>query len=447
MDKKMPREMTGAELKSMLKSSVNFKSLGGVKCPELKLGAEDLLWWREAKIGMFVHWGLYSILGKGEWIRHNEHIPKEEYEKLAWEFNPKNFEMSELTGLAKEFGAKYMVLVSKHHDGFSLWNSPGSYEGFNSYNTGSKRDFVKEYIEACRKDELKIGIYYSPMDWRFPGYFDPEGLPENAALMKKQCYEQVEELCSRYGQIDILWYDGGWLAHKGSDTSSAWFWEPVKLNKIAKSYNPKMLINPRSGWEGDFYCDEGSHEVKGRIIPVPWEKNMCVCSGASWGWMANDPVSDFDCLIHMLVNVVTRDGNLLLNVAPDKNGKLSDEVTNRMRQIGEWLRKYSDSIYCTRGGPIEPVDGVYGTTYKDNVIYLHIIDRDKFATEALIPIEGKIDTCSLYDGTQLKYEQSEKGIRIQIPDKLEKEPDTIVKIVMAVPVASRVDNEIYFTNG
>ena len=157
------------------------------------------------------------------------------------------------------------------------------------------------------------------MDWRFPGYFDPEGLPENAQLMKDQCYGQVEELCSKYGPIDIMWYDGGWLAHKGSDTSSAWFWEPVKLNKIVRKYNPKTLLNPRSGYEGDFYCDEGSHEITGKILPVPWEKNMCVCSGCSWGWMADDPVSEFDWLIKMLVNVICRDGNFLLN----ENGRAS----------------------------------------------------------------------------------------------------------------------------
>ena len=132
MADKLPREMTGAELKSMLKSSINLKSLGGVKCPELKLAPEDLQWWRDAKVGMFVHWGLYSILGRGEWARFNEQIPKEEYEALADEFIPEDFSMTEWTELAKDFGAKYMVMVTRHHDGFALWDSPASYEGFTS---------------------------------------------------------------------------------------------------------------------------------------------------------------------------------------------------------------------------------------------------------------------------------------------------------------------------
>ncbi len=438
-----PREMTGAELKSMLKSSINLKSLGGVKCEELNLAPEDLQWWRDAKVGMFVHWGLYSILGRGEWVRHNEQIPWDEYKALADEFAPENFEMSELTGLAKDFGAKYMVLVAKHHDGFSLWNSKGAHEGFTSNQTSSKRDFVKEYVEACHADGLRVGLYYSPMDGRFPGYFDPAGLKENAELMKKQCYDQVRELTHEYGTIDILWYDGGWLAHKGSDTSSAWFWEPVKLNKIAREPNPKMLINPRSGWEGDFYCDEGSHPITGGILPVPWEKNMCVCSGSSWGWMPNDPVSEFDDLIVMLANVICRDGNWLLNVGPDKNGKLAPEIVSRMKELGAWLKENGESVYSTRGGPCEPVDGVFGTTYRDNNVYIHILDRGAFRGIALK--NADIQSCKLLDGTDVTYSQSGDEINIQLPQGLLNAPDTIVKLTLAHKLVAAQQDRIYFT--
>jgi len=139
---------------------------------------------------------------------------------------------------------KYMVMVTRHHDGFALWDSPGSYKKFNSMETGAKRDFVKEYVEACRSAGLRAGFYYSPMDWRFPGYFHPKELIDNALLMKKQTYDQVEELMTKYGTIDILWYDGAWLAHEGSDTSSAWFWEPEKLNTMVKRLQPKIVVNP-----------------------------------------------------------------------------------------------------------------------------------------------------------------------------------------------------------
>lgn len=444
MKQEFKKEMTGAELKSMLKSSINFKSLGGLKAPGLKLEEEDMKWWRDAKIGMFVHWGLYSILGRGEWVRHNEQLTAEEYDTLADEFDPQDFDMSEWTSLAKDFGAQYMVMVARHHDGFALWDSPGSYGGYTSYNSASKRDFVKEYTDACRKAGLGVGLYYSPMDWRFPGYYDPKGLLDNALLMKKQAYDQVEELTGNYGEIDIMWYDGSWLNHQGSDTTSAWLWEPVELNKIVRKNNPKTVINPRSGWEGDFYCDEGSHELEGQIIPVPWEKNMCVCSGNSWGWMEEDPVSDFEWLIRMLVNVVTRDGNLLLNIGPDKNGKVSDEVANRMREIGAWLKENGESIYSTRGGPFEPIDDVFGSTYKNNTIYLHILNTEEFSKVKLPTIPYTVEACK-YKDTALEFTQDSQGIKIVLPDNLPKEVDTIITLTLDKEIVQEEDSQIYFT--
>ena len=145
---KMPREMTGAELRSMLKSSINFKSLGGLKSPELTLLPEKKKWWRDAKVGMFVHWGLYSILGHGEWARFNEKIPDDQYTALADQFQGTKCDMEEWAQLAEDMGAKYMVMVARHHDGFALWDSPGSYQGFTSVNTGSHRDYIREYTEA-----------------------------------------------------------------------------------------------------------------------------------------------------------------------------------------------------------------------------------------------------------------------------------------------------------
>lgn len=437
------RNMTGAELKSMLKSNVNFKSLGGMKCEELTLRPEDKMWWRNQKIGIFFHWGLYSILGRGEWVRFNEKIPKEQYESLADEFIPQEFDMKEWADLAQDFGARYGVMVTKHHDGFSLWNSEGSYEHFTSFHRGAHRDFVKEYVDAFRKAGLNVGVYYSPMDWRFPGYFDPKGLPDNAALMKKQCYQQVEELCSSY-HPDILWYDGGWLAHEGSDTSSAWFWEPVKLNKIARKYNPRLLINPRSGWEGDFYCDEGPREVIGNIIPVPWEKNMCICSGRSWGWIPDDAPADFKWLIQMMVDVVCRGGNWLVNIGPDRNGKIPEEVKHRAHEIGEWLRTYGETIYNTNPGPYQPVDHVYGCTYSDDRAYLHILDTEAFRGRKLPMIDNEIVQANLFHGQELEFRTVDGGIIIDCPVSKE-EPDTIVVLKMKAPIKGIEDMKVYFT--
>lgn len=445
MSEKMPRRMTGAELKSMLKSSINFKSLGGVKCEELNLPMEEKKWWTDCKIGLFVHWGLYSILGRGEWVRFNENIPKEEYEALADQLVPEDFSPKEWVDIAEDFGAKYMVMVTKHHDGFSLWDSEGSYENFTSFHRGARRDFVREYADACRQSGMKMGVYYSPMDWRFPGYFDPKGLPENASLMKKQCYLQIEELCRDY-QPDILWYDGGWLAHQGSDTSSAWFWEPARLNKMARSYQPKLLINPRSGWEGDFYCDEGSHEITGKIVPVLWEKNMCICSGCSWGWMENDPVSDFDWLIRMMVNVVCRGGNWLVNIGPDKNGKISKEIRDRVHEVGEWLRKYGKSIYDTMAGPYEPMDGVYGSTFCRNTVYIHILDRQEFQNVSLPYCGNEIKDAVLFDGTSVSFYKEQDGIRFALPE-IRMEPDTILVLTMEHEPEAKQENVSFTGKG
>lgn len=443
MPVQLPRVMTGAELQSMLKSSVNFKSLGGVRVPGLKLGENDLKWWRDAKVGMFIHWGLYSLLGRGEWARFNEKLPWHEYEALADQFDPQGFSTDEWAQTAKNLGANYAVMVTRHHDGFALWDSPASYRRFDSMHAAAKRDFVKEFTESCRKNGLRVGYYYSPMDWRFPGYFDPENLKENALLMKTQCYGQVEELVTKYGTPDILWYDGGWLAHKGSDTSSSWFWEPDRLNKMVRSHAPKAVINPRSGWEGDFYCDEGSKEISGKIITVPWEKNLCLCSGASWGWMEDDPVQDLDWLIRMLVNVICRDGNILWNIAPDRNGKLSDEIRARISEFGSWIRAHGEAVYCTRGGPVEPVDGVFGTVFRNNNVYIHILDSAKFSGMPIDGLPGKVVSARTLDGAALEYETEGSAIRFRTAS-LPEATDTILKLTLDREVKPLV-SEVYFS--
>lgn len=420
----MESGMKGAELASMMKSSIQFKSIDGVICEELNLPPEKMRWWQDAKIGMFMHWGLYSMLGRGEWAMFNEQIPYEEYKQMAQEFNPQDFEMSKLTGLAKEFGARYMVMVTRHHDGFSLWNSAGSYDNYTSYTAASKRDFVREYVEACHADNLKVGLYYSPMDWRFPGYWDPKELADNAALMKRQGYAQIEELCRDYGKIDILWYDGGWLSHQGTDADAAWFWNPIALNKVVRSYQPDVLINPRSGWEGDFQCDEGPHEISGSIVPIAWEKNMSI--SGSWAWRPDDMVWSTNDLIKMIVDVVCRNGNMLLNIGPDRNGKVDVRAIQTLRETGRWLKQYEDSIYGTRGGVFQPLDNVFGSTYKENEIFLHILNPKKFDGLLLPPIKENILRCITYDGTECDFVQNESGITVSVPASCER--DTILRM-------------------
>lgn len=411
------QQMGEDEKKSTLKGTtqVDLKAAKlGVEGPGSNLSAEKMQWWEDQKFGMFIHWGLYAIPATGEWTMFNNKIPANEYAKLADQFNPQHFNADAWAKAAKDAGMKYMVLTARHHDGFALWNSPSSYNHFNSWETAAHRDFVKEYTEACRKAGLHVGIYYSPLDWRFPGYFDPKGLPENAALLKKQTYGQVEELMKNYGKIEILWYDGGWLAHKGSDADAAWFWEPLKLNAMVRSYNPDIVINPRSGMVGDFQTNEGDAPVKGPILPFPWEKCLNL-NRSSWGYNKTQNLMPLELIIDYLVNVVDRGGNMLLNVGPDPNGVIPPTHVERLREVGQWLAKNGEGIYGTRPGPFEPVDDYYGSTYKGNRIYIHLLKMPEGATEIKLPTSDKmITSCKILGGPEVKFSQDQNGITINL---------------------------------
>lgn len=407
------QDLKGDEKKS-LEQYGGVLGKNGIVAPELNLSIEQMKWWRDAKFGMFIHWGLYSIDGNGEWAMFNNKIPADEYAKLADKFNPQYFDANVWAKVAKDAGMKYMVLTARHHDGFALWNSPSSYLLFNSFKTAAHRDFVKEYTTACRNAGLAVGLYYSPMDWRFPGYFKPKELMENATLMKEQAYGQVEELMKNFGKIDILWYDGGWLAHNGTDADAAWFWEPVKLNKMVRRYQPEVVISPRSGWEGDFQCKEGGGKIDGPIINTPWEKCLNL-NQTSWGYNSYQNLMSLKEIIVMLVNTVDRGGNMLLNVGPDAQGLIPETHIARLKEVGDWLQKYGESIYGTRPGPFDPKDDVYGSVQKDNLIYIHLLAVND--SLQLPPLERKIISCKQMAGSSLNFIQNEKGITIRL-DKL-----------------------------
>lgn len=323
---------------------------------------------------------------------------------------------------------QYSVMVTRHHDGFALWDSPGSYGQFDSMHAAAKRDFVKDYSDAFRNAGLRVGLYYSPMDWRFPGYFQPKELPDNAALMKEQCYEQIRELNTRYGQIDIMWYDGGWLAHSGTDATAAWFWDPVRLNELVRSNQPKCVINPRSGWIGDFQCDEGPHEVTGNIMPIDWEKNFTIAF--HWSYEYEERVMPLESIIKLMIDCFVRGGNVLLNVAPNPEGEIPANQVERLKQIGAFMKKNGESIYGTQAGPLEPVDNVYGMTCKGNHLYLHVQDMTAFENMVLPALQQKIIQCQLLDGTSVPFEQNEHGVSIQVPKEKWEPLDTVIKLVV-----------------
>lgn len=371
--------MTGDELKSLKKAAKVMKHGGGLKDSRLDLSEADMKWWQDAKFGMFIHWGLYAVPAQGEWYMHKKKVPAEEYAKLADEFKGKDFDAKEWAQVAKDAGMKYMVLTARHHDGYSLWDSPESIGDFTSAKRAAKRDFVKEYVEATREAGLGVGLYYSPMDWRIPGYWKPKELKESAAELKQQTYGQLEELMSNYGDIDVLWYDGAWLAHKGSNKTAAWLWEPLKLNKMVRQHQPKVVMNDRSGWEGNFRSAEGNKPVKGPILDFYWEKCLNLNRGG-WGYHTKNREMTPQQVIKMLVDVVTRGGNMLLNVGPDANGVIPAKHVNILKRVGHWMEQYGDTIYGTKAGPFQPVDNVYGATQKGDHIYVYVNNPMKNAT-------------------------------------------------------------------
>ena len=421
-------EMKGAELASLLKSSIRFKSSDGVKEPGLRLSDEQIGWWQDLKLGLFVHWGLYALHARGEWRMFNEKIPAAEYARLADGFNPRGFDAGEWARMALDAGMKYSVMVARHHDGFALWDSPSSLGGFTSVQTAARRDFVREYCAAFQAAGIHTGLYYSLMDWRFPGYFQPRELAESAAQMKAQCYGQVEELMSRYGKIEMLWYDGGWLAHQGTDAGGAWLWEPGKLNRMVRAYQDQIVINERSGWEGDFECDEGPHPLTGPIMPVRWEK--CFTMQHGWGYSGDGYVMPYEEVLSLLANTWVRGGNVLLNVGPDADGVIPPEQAGVLAKIGEFLRENGAGVYATRPGPFQPLDGVYGSTWRGGSVFLHVFDPQALAGVALPNLPRRVLACQTLQGQAVPFHQDGQGLRVAIPAGLRRGVDTVVELIL-----------------
>jgi alpha-L-fucosidase len=321
---------------------------------ELLLPDKDMEWFKDAKFGMFIHWGLYSIIGKTEWVMLNEYRDVNKYAELSKQFDAKKFNADTWATIAEEAGMKYMVLVTKHHDGFSLWDSEASKDGFNSMNSAAHKDFVADYVKAATKKGLRVGLYYSPLDWRFPGFFFPSMYRASAEEMKAQTYGQVKELLTNYGKIDLLWYDGGedtWLGLGGLEyggKTPSWHrrdkdkpytgefsWEPLKLNSMVRELQPKIVINPRNGWKGDFDTRENS--PGGTQLDRPWENELIIAKGG-WGWVPNFKLRTLDELLTRLVSVVCKGGNLLLNVGPRPDGEIEPAQVEQLKEIGRWLK-------------------------------------------------------------------------------------------------------------
>jgi len=333
-----------------------------------------LQWFREARFGMFIHWGLFSLVGRGTWAMLADRIPPREFAKLADQFVAKKFDADAWAGLAAEAGMKYMVLTSRHHDGFCLWDSQVS--DFTSVKTAAKRDFVAEYVEACRRAGLRVGFYYSLCDWRFPGYFERRKYKRSADALVQQCHDQIRELLSNYGKIDILWFDGHWfLDHLAwiheKPEAMAVFWRTKELVATMRKLQPHIIMNNRTGLPGDFDSLERYLEDRWSKEDRFWE--LCQCMGdywESWCYMRYTPRpsrQSISSLVNQLVVCAAQGGNFLLNVGPSHTGVIPPGEVQRLRGIGKWLKVNGDAIFGTKPGSANSCSTM---TVKGNVGYI-----------------------------------------------------------------------------
>lgn len=355
-------------------------------------------WFVQARFGMFIHWGLYAVPARGEWVRSNERMPEEKYMPFFREFDPSAAEPKAWVQAAKEAGMGYVILTAKHHDGFCLFDS--ELTDFKSTNTSMGRDIVREFLEAGREAGLKVGLYYSLIDWHHPDFphhgdryhpmrSDPAASNEERDFKRYLAYMhgQVKELCTRYGRLDVLWFDFSYNQLRGEA------WRANELADMVRTLQPGILLNNRlevSGegfgslaqgepapCHGDFVSPErmvppeGLFDPQGR--PLYWE--TCTTMNHSWGYCAGDTwYKPAPLLLKKLVECVSKGGNFLLNVGPDGNGRIPRQAMDALKYLGQWMQINGESIRgCGPSGMEKPEWG--RITRRENVLYLHIYEN------------------------------------------------------------------------
>ncbi len=308
-----------------------------------------LAWFRQARLGLFIHWGLYSLLERGEWAFVLDAIPADEYAKLARRFNPRRFDPDAIARLARAAGMKYLVHTTRHADGFCLFDSRHSVGDFTALRTPARRDLVAEFVAACRRHGLKVGLYYHLGDWREPGYFDPDRFPASARRMRESAHRQVEELMTNYGRIDLLWYDGWYWEHGRGQLwpglarpRARTFWRAEALNARVRRLQPHILINDRSGPREDFGTPEQRVEAEreGRA----WE--TCMTIGRQWGFTRYDSQRKTpQQILGQMVEAVSQGGNFLLNIGPRPDGSVDPRDRRTLEAIGRCVHAQAPAFY------------------------------------------------------------------------------------------------------
>ncbi len=398
-------------------------------------------WFRDARLGLFVHWGVYSTLADGEWVMNQRHIKVSEYEKLPAFFNPQAYDPVEWVAMAKAAGMKYITITSKHHDGFAMFDSKIS-----DYNivarTPYKKDVLKMLADECHKQGIKLFFYHSQLDWHHPDYFPrgrvglETGRPDSGDWNRYMDYMdgQLKELLTGYGDVAGIWFDGMW------DKPNA-EWRLAKTYKLIHDLQPAALVGsnhhlkPFPGEDFQmFEKDLPGHNTTGfndkvEIGDLPRE--MCETMNDSWGFnLLDTKYKSTKDVVHLLVKAAGYDANLLLNVGPMPNGKIQPEFVARLKEVGAWTARYGESIYGTRGGPI-PARNWGVTTRKGDRIYVHVLDWPD-APLALPKLEKAVRAASyLKDGSKAVFKDLGDSVVLTLADGARDPIDTIVALDLA----------------
>lgn len=374
---------------------------------------------QDAKFGLFIHWGLYSMMANGEWIMQQQKIPHATYSQQAAGFYPSKFDAAAWVSAAKGAGMKYICLTSRHHDGFSMFDT--KYSDYNIVQaTPFKRDIIAELAAECHKQGIKLHFYYSHLDWSRPDYLPFEGHFTGVEQTGKWSdyldfmNNQLTELLTKYGPIGAIWFDGWW------DKKEAGDWQLDRQYALIHRLQPACLIGnnhhqaPKSGEDFQMFerdlpgHNTAGHSAGSTIGSLPLES--CETMNGMWGYKMTDMnYKSANDLIRFLVRSAGYDANLLLNIGPQANGEIPDIALDRMQEIGAWMSRYGETIYGTRGGPVSP-RGWGVTTCKGDKVYVHILDWDD--SSLFLPLTGvRVRGATIFGGGEVVgFKESSDGV-------------------------------------
>lgn len=416
---------------------------------------EKLKWFRDAKLGLFFHVGI-SCMGKVDigWSRHTHKLPDpgvgpiadEVYDGWAKEIRMEDFSADEWIDLAIAGGFKYVVIITKHHDGFNMWDT--AYSDYKITNSPMARDYLGELIDACHRKNMPVGLYYSQRDWTHPDY-EPVDVNDSVQIPDTLCYmtkdgkpshagknhhkyisymhNSVLELMEKYGKIDILWWDSAWWG----GMYKADMWDSKTIEEKVRAKQPDIIINNRASLPGDFDTPEGRIGFVQRNRA--WE--TCMPLGNEWAWTGNG-IKPFKVVLDQFIHAVCGDGNYLLSIGCMPNGKIAPEETESMLKLGDWLKKYGHTVYGTRSGPWNP--SVFGgSVYKDDNIYVHIVSRPE-SGKVILPLEDNaVKSVECLTGENVKTEITDSNLIITVPES--DFTDIILSIKTDAPVKVKTE--------